>query len=77
VGSCTGSPEDYAAVHAIQDQYKLMPLSAYGRSYTPPPSGRMTKVTILFLLFSLSKKSKIMKEKRSGCSRHLVPAVMW
>src|SRR5262249_51323970 len=24
------------AVHAIQDQYKLVPLSAYGKSYTPP-----------------------------------------
>jgi hypothetical protein len=34
---CTGTPEDYAAVHAIQDQYKLVPLSAYGRPYTPPP----------------------------------------
>jgi hypothetical protein len=35
---CTGSPEDYAAVHAVQDQLKLVPLSAYGRSYTPAPS---------------------------------------
>ena len=34
---CTGTPEDYAAVHAIQDQYKLVPLSAYGKPYTPPP----------------------------------------
>ena len=34
---CTGTAEDYAAVHAIQDQYKLMPLDAYGKSYTPPP----------------------------------------
>jgi hypothetical protein len=33
---CTGTPEDYAAVHAIQDQYKLVPLSAYGKPYTPP-----------------------------------------
>jgi len=33
---CTGTPEDYKAVHAIQDQYKLVPLSAYGKSYTPP-----------------------------------------
>jgi hypothetical protein len=33
---CTGTPEDYAAVHAIQDQYKLVPLSAYGMPYTPP-----------------------------------------
>jgi hypothetical protein len=34
---CTGTPEDYKAVHAIQDQYKLAPLSAYGKTYTPPP----------------------------------------
>ncbi len=34
---CTGTPEDYAAVHALQDQVKLVPLSAWGKSYTPPP----------------------------------------
>jgi hypothetical protein len=34
---CTGTPEDYAAVHALQDQFKLVPLSSYGKSYTPPP----------------------------------------
>ena len=33
---CTGTPEDYEAVHAIQDEYKLVPLSAYGKPYTPP-----------------------------------------
>ena len=33
---CTGTPEDYAAVHKLQDDVKLMPLSAWGRSYTPP-----------------------------------------
>ena len=33
---CTGTPEDYKAVHAIQDKYKLVPLSAYGKDYTPP-----------------------------------------
>jgi len=34
---CTGTPEDYKAVHALQDQYKLVPLSSYGKPYTPPP----------------------------------------
>lgn len=34
---CTGTPEDYTAVHALQDQCKLVPLSAYGKPYTPPP----------------------------------------
>jgi hypothetical protein len=33
---CTGTPEDYAAVHALQDQCRLVPLSAYGKDYTPP-----------------------------------------
>lgn len=33
---CTGTPDDYAAVHAVQDQCKLVPLSSYGRPYTPP-----------------------------------------
>ena len=33
---CTGTPEDYKAVHEIQDKYKLVPLSAYGKDYTPP-----------------------------------------
>ena len=32
---CTGTPEDYAAVHALQDQCTLVPLSAYGKPYTP------------------------------------------
>ena len=34
---CTGTPEDYRAVHAAQDEFTLVPLSAYGKSYTPPP----------------------------------------
>jgi hypothetical protein len=33
---CTGTPEDYAAVHKLQDEISLVPLSAYGRPYTPP-----------------------------------------
>ena len=33
---CTGTPEDYKAVHEVQDQYSVVPLSAYGKSYTPP-----------------------------------------
>lgn len=34
---CTGTPEDYAAVHKLQDEFKLVPLSAYGKAYTPQP----------------------------------------
>jgi hypothetical protein len=34
---CTGTPADYAAVHRLQDQFKLVPLSSYGKPYTPPP----------------------------------------
>jgi hypothetical protein len=33
---CTGTPEDYKAVHEIQDKYKVVPLSSYGKDYTPP-----------------------------------------
>jgi hypothetical protein len=34
---CTGTPADYKAVHKIQDKCKLVPLSSYGKPYTPPP----------------------------------------
>lgn len=33
---CTGTPEDYAAVHAVQDEFKLVPLSSYGKTFAPP-----------------------------------------
>ncbi|WP_315986497.1 DUF1254 domain-containing protein [Microvirga sp. Mcv34] len=32
----SGTPEDYEIVWAIQDQIKLVPLSAYGKTYSPP-----------------------------------------
>jgi hypothetical protein len=33
----TGTQQDYAEVHALQDQVTLVPLDAYGKPYTPPP----------------------------------------
>lgn len=33
----TGTPEDYRTVNDIQDQFKIVPLSAWGQPYTPPP----------------------------------------
>lgn len=33
---CTGTPEDYAAAHKMQDEISIVPLSAYGKKYTPP-----------------------------------------
>ncbi|MBC6982177.1 DUF1254 domain-containing protein [Caulobacter sp. 17J80-11] len=32
----SGTPQDYAEVHKIQDQLKLVPLSAWGQPYAPP-----------------------------------------
>ncbi len=37
---CTGTPEDYEAVHKMQDEVSIVPLSAYGKPYTPP-AGRV------------------------------------
>ncbi|HET7804278.1 MAG TPA: DUF1254 domain-containing protein [Pseudolabrys sp.] len=70
---CTGTPEDYAAVHALQDQCKLVPLSAYGKAYTPPAGtvdssidmktavreqvNRMDTVAYFALLADLMKKN--------------------
>ena len=34
---CTGTAEDYDAVHKLQDEISVVPLSAYGKPYTPPP----------------------------------------
>ena len=31
-----GTPEDYKAVHALQDRFTIVPLSSYGKPYTPP-----------------------------------------
>jgi hypothetical protein len=33
----TNGPKDYPAVNALQTQYKITPLSAFGTAYTPPP----------------------------------------
>src|SRR5499426_2140847 len=34
---CAGTLQDYKAVHALQDQVSAVPLSAYGKPYTPAP----------------------------------------
>jgi hypothetical protein len=34
---CTGTPQDYKAVHALQDRVSAVPLSAYGKRYASPP----------------------------------------
>jgi hypothetical protein len=36
---CTGTPEDYRAVHALQDQISAVPLSAYRKPGAPPAPG--------------------------------------
>ena len=33
---CTGTPEDYEAVHNLQDEISVVPLSAYGGTYMAP-----------------------------------------
>ena len=34
---CTGTPQDYKEVHALQDKVTLVPLGAHGTKYAPPP----------------------------------------
>jgi hypothetical protein len=34
---CTGTAADYNAVHALQDKFSLVPLSSYGKPFTPVP----------------------------------------
>lgn len=33
---CTGTPEDYKQVHALQDKVTVQPLSTWGKAFTPP-----------------------------------------
>jgi len=33
---CSGTAKDYQAVHEMQDKLSLVPLSSYGKPYTPP-----------------------------------------
>ncbi len=35
---CTGTPEDYAKVHALQNKFSAVPLSSYEKQYTPQPA---------------------------------------
>jgi hypothetical protein len=58
---CTGTPEDYASVHKLQDECKLVPLSAYGKPYTPPPS----KVDP-----SIDMKTSVRDQVNRGANQH-------
>jgi hypothetical protein len=42
---CTGTPQDLAAVHAIQDQYTLVPLALFGKP-RPAPAKRVVDASI-------------------------------
>ncbi len=35
---CTGTPQDYDAVHKLQDAITAVPLSGYGKPYSPAPA---------------------------------------
>lgn len=39
--SCTGSPSDYEAAHAVQNKYLLVPLPAWGKPAPPAAPGRV------------------------------------
>lgn len=41
---CTGTPEDYQAVHQLQDEITATPLSDFGKPYTPAPAAVDSKV---------------------------------
>jgi len=58
----TGSEEDYAAVHRLQDQLKLTPLSRWGTDYQPPTNvplkpGVDAKTPIPKQVFALSAEA--------------------
>jgi hypothetical protein len=64
---CTGTPEDYAAVHAAQDQFKLVPLSSYGKPYTPTAG---TVDASVDMKTYASKSIGWMRPRTSRCSRN-------
>ena len=35
---CTGTPEDYAKAHELQDGFSVVPLSSYRQAVSPPPA---------------------------------------
>jgi hypothetical protein len=43
---CAGTPEDYDAVHKMQDDISVVPLSSYGQPYTPPPGTVDTNIDL-------------------------------
>jgi len=43
----TNGKDDYPAVHAIQDQYKLTPLSVWDKAYSPPDNVPVAKEVVM------------------------------
>jgi hypothetical protein len=62
----TGTPEDLAEVHKLQAEFKLVPLSSFGKPYTPPagtvsPSAPSVKEKVRDILLAMSTQAYFSK----------------
>lgn len=56
---CTGTKEDYAAAHQMQNGVSIVPLSAYGEQYTNPPGDVNPQIIMTNSVRDLVKAIKI------------------